>query len=100
MAVLAIHGADALDDDFDCMREIEQGIARAKQDAKQLRQMRQRGGSIEEVVEIMQRNREGLLRLMEIDPTRAEQIRTFLAGSDARIRRMVMEHRRRRETAR
>jgi len=94
MAVIAIHGAEALEDDFDCMREIEDCIYQAKRDAQRLRKMRQQGGSIEQIVEIMERNREGLLRLMKLDPARAEEIRAFLEGSQERVRKMVMEHRR------
>ena len=89
MAVIAIHGADALDDDFDCMREIEQCIAEAKRDAQRLRQR----PSFEEVCEIMQRNREGLLQLMALDPAHAG-IAAFLDASAQRIRKMVREHNR------
>ena len=95
MAMTAIHGADALDDDFDFMEEMAQRIDEAKRDAKRLRQLREEGGSLEEIVEIMQRSREGLLWLMmRVDPARAEKIRAALDASAARIRKMVREHNR------
>jgi hypothetical protein len=95
MAVIAIHGADALDDDFDFMEEMALRIEEAKQDAARLRQLREEGGSLEEIVEIMQRSREGLLWLMmRVDPARAEKIRAALDASAARIRKMVREHNR------
>jgi hypothetical protein len=76
------------------MKEIEQGIARAKRDAKQLRKMRQQGGGpLDELEEILQRNREGLEWLMRIDPARAEEIKAFLAGSEQRMRKAVMRKR-------
>jgi hypothetical protein len=94
MAVIAIHGADALDDDFDFMEEMAQRIDEAKRDAKRLRQLREEGGSLEEVIAIMQRARDGLLWQMRIDPARAEKIRAALDASAARIRKMVREHNR------
>jgi hypothetical protein len=90
MAVIAIHGADALDDDFDAFKEIEECIYQARRDAERLR----RRPSLEEVVSIMQRNREGLLQLMEIDPAHRDEIRTALDASAERIRKMVWQHRR------
>jgi hypothetical protein len=94
MAVIAIHGADALDDDFDFMEEMAQRIAEAKRDAARLRQLREEGGSLEEIVQIMQRSRDGLLWQMRVDPARAEKIRAALDASAARIRKMVTEHNR------
>ena len=90
MAAIAIHGVDALDDDFDCMEEIEECIYQARRDAERLR----RRPSLEEVVSIMQRNREGLLQLMEIDPAHRDEIKAALDASAQRIRRMVREHNR------
>jgi hypothetical protein len=86
MAVIAIHGAD----DFDFMEEMAQRIAEAKRDAARLRQR----PSLEEVIEIMERSRAGLEELMERDPTRAEKIRAFLEASAQRIRKIVLDHRR------
>jgi hypothetical protein len=101
MAVIAIHGADALDDDFDSMGEIEQRIEEARRDAARLRQLRQEGGSLEEVIAIMQRCRAGLFWQMRVDPARAEEIGAALDASARRIRKMVTEHNRavRRERA-
>jgi len=65
-------------------------IYQAKRDAKRLHQR----PPIEEVVEIMERSREGLLQLMKLDPACVEEIRAFLDASQERIRKMVMEHRR------
>src|SRR5215469_5193396 len=77
MAQLAIHDAQALEDDFNWMREIEDCIYQAKRDAQRLRKLRQQGGgSLDELEAILQRNREGLEQLMRIDPARAEEIRT------------------------
>jgi hypothetical protein len=90
MAVIAIHGAQALDDDFDCMEEIEECIAQAKRDAQRLRKR----PSLQELVSIMRRNREGLLQLMKVDPAHRDEIRTALDASAERIRRMVREHNR------
>jgi hypothetical protein len=104
MAMTAIHGADALDDDFDFMEEMAQRIAEARRDAQRLRQLREEGGgSLEEIVQIMQRSRDGLLwQMMRVDPARAEKIGAALDASARRIRKMVREHNRavRRERAR
>jgi hypothetical protein len=45
-------------------------------------------------LKIMERNREGLLQLMEIDPARAEEIKSALDASAKRIRKMVSDHNR------
>ena len=90
MAVVAIHGAQALDDDFNYMEEIEQRIYQAERDAERLRKR----PSFPELLKIMERNREGLLQLMEIDPARAEEIKAALDASAKRIRKMVSDHNR------
>jgi hypothetical protein len=90
MAVVAIHGAQALDDDFNYMEEIEQRIYQAERDAERLRKR----PSFPELLKIMERNREGLLQLMEIDPARADEIRTALDASAQRIRKIITEHNR------
>ena len=90
MVRVALFGLNGADEDWDPFLEIEQKIEEARQDRVRLRQR----PPIEEVVEIMERNREGLLRLMKLDPARAEEIRAFLEGSQERIRKIVMEHRR------
>jgi hypothetical protein len=88
MALIAIHGADALDDDFDCMEEIEECIAEVKRDAQRLRKK----PSLEELISIIERSREGLLQLMKVDPAHAEEIKAALNASAERIRKMVREH--------
>jgi hypothetical protein len=72
------------------MEEIEDCIYQARRDAERLRQR----PSFEEVCAIMQRNREGLLQLMALDPARAEEIKAALDASAARIRKMVRDHNR------
>jgi len=77
------------------MREIEDCIYQARSDAQRLRKLRQQGGgSLDELEEILARNRAGLEQLMRVDPARAEEIGTFLAGSASRIRNRMLEKRR------
>ena len=88
MVRVALFGLNGADEDWDPFLEIEQKIEEARQDRVRLRKMREQGGSLDEVVEIMQRNRSRLEELMEIDPSRAEEIRSFLEGSEQRVREM------------
>jgi hypothetical protein len=72
-------------------------IEDAKWDRDRLRQLREQPktrDTLEEIVEIMQRNRARLEALMERDPAHAEEIATFLDASAQRIRAMVREHNR------
>ena len=92
MAQLAAFGVvDEFDDE---LAEIEQRIKQAQSDRERLSELRAKGGSIDEVVEIIERAREGLLRLMEIDPAHRAEIKAALDTSAARIRKMVREHNR------
>jgi hypothetical protein len=79
---------------YDPKKEWRALIAEAKWDRDRLRELRQQGGSIQEVIEIMQRNRSRLEALMERDPAHAEEIATFLDASAQRIRKMVADHNR------
>jgi hypothetical protein len=90
MAVIALHGAQALDDEFDAFKEIEECIYQAKHDAQRLRKR----PSLEELISIIERNREGLLQLMEVDPAHRDEIKAALDASAQRIRKMVREHNR------
>ena len=76
--------------------EVEWGklIEDARWDQKCLRELREQGGSLDEVVEIMERNRDRLEQMMERDPAHAEEIAVFLDASAERVRKMVMEHNR------
>jgi hypothetical protein len=72
-------------------------IEDAKWDRDRLRELRAQPktrDTLEEVIEIMQRQRERLEELMQRDPAHAEEIAAFLDASAQRIRRMVAEHRR------
>lgn len=80
--------------EFDVEKEWRDLIEEARWDQKRLRELRQQGGSLEEVIEIMQRARAGLEELMERDPAHAEEIAAFLDASAQRIRQMVLEHNR------
>ena len=89
MIRVALFGLNGADEDWDPFLEIEQKIEEARQDRVRLRKLREQGGSLDEVCEIMQRNRAGLLALMEIvDPARRDEIRSFLEGSEQRVREM------------
>ena len=61
---------------------------------RRLRQLREEGGSPDEVTEIIERTRAGLEWLMRFDPSRAREIKAFLAGSALRIRKRMLEKRR------
>jgi hypothetical protein len=89
MAVIALHGAQALDD-FDCMEEIDECIAEAQRDAQRLRKR----PSLQELVSIIERSRDGLLQLMEVDPAHRDEIKAALDASAENIRKMVRGHNR------
>jgi hypothetical protein len=82
---------------YDPKKEWRSLIEDAKWDRERLRELRQQPkthDTLEEVVEIMQRNRARLEELMQRDPAHAEEIAAFLDVSAARIRKMVREHNR------
>ena len=93
MVRVAIFGARGADEDWDPFLEIEQKIADGERDATRLRQLREEGGSPDEVTEIIERTRAGLEWLMRFDPSRAGEIKAFLAGSALRIRKRIVEKR-------
>jgi hypothetical protein len=86
--------ADHSEHTYDPEKEMAGLIEDAKWDQKCLRELREQGGSLDEVIEIMERNRERLEEMMARDPAHAEEIAAFLEGSAARIRKIVMEHNR------
>jgi hypothetical protein len=59
---------------------------------RELRQQPKTRDTLEEVIEIMQRNRARLEELMQRDPAHAEEIAAFLDASAERIRAMVRGH--------
>ena len=95
MAQIAAFGVDPLVDEFDDpLTELEQRIEQAREDQERLRQLRQQGGSLEEIVGVMERTHEGLRWQMRIDPAHADEIAAALQASQERIRRMVRDHNR------
>src|SRR6516225_1743404 len=67
MAQLAVYGVDPLVDEFDDeLTEIERRIEQAQEDQERLRELRAKGGSLEEIAEIMERAHEGLRWQMRI----------------------------------
>jgi hypothetical protein len=95
MAQIAAFGVDPLVDEYDDeLTQINQRIEQAREDQERLRQLRQQGGSLEEIVEIVERTHEGLRWQMRVDPAHADEIAAALRASQERIRQMVAEHRR------
>jgi hypothetical protein len=95
MSQLAAYGIDVLDEDDDDFKEFDERIEQARRDDERLRKFRAKGGgTLEEVVAILERSHEGLRWLMQIDPAHREEIASKLAASAQRIRKMVMEHNR------
>jgi hypothetical protein len=79
---------------YDPKKEWKSLIEDAKWDQQRLRELRAKGGSLDEVLEIMQRSRSRLEELMQRDPAHAEEIASFLDASAERIRKMVRDHNR------
>jgi hypothetical protein len=100
MALAIVYHLDPIDaanhegHTYDAEEEWRKLIEDARWDQKCLRELRQQGGSLDEVIEIMERNRERLEQMMERDPAHVEEIAAFLDASAERIRKMVMEHNR------
>ena len=88
MAQIAAFGVDPLVDEFDDpLTELEQRIEQAREDQERLRQLRQQGGSLEEIVGVMERTHEGLRCRCGLTPPtlmrlqqRSKQVRSALGG--------------------
>jgi hypothetical protein len=93
MSQLAAYGIDTLDDDFvDDLKKIEERIEQARRDDERLRALRAKGGgTLDEVLAILERTHEGLRWQMQIDPAHREEIAAKLAASEQHIRKKVVE---------
>ena len=93
MVRLELFGLRGLNEDWvpDC--ELENRTIDARRDARRLRELREEGGgSLEELVAILERSREGLKWPARFDPSRAKEVAAALEAYDQRMRKMICEH--------
>ena len=93
MIRLELFGLPGLNEDWDPDCELENRTIDARRDARRLRELREEGGgTLEELVAILERSRDGLKWLARFDPSRAKEVAAALEASEQRIRKTICDH--------